>query len=583
MKLKYIEEYKSIGLDIKSCLESLDFPDFSIITGTNGSGKTHLLEAILGKHVRVSVEDIEDYGPITYFNYQNFVLDYLSDKQKINPIQKATGDNEFMSIANQLLQTNQLVENPQFAKAMREYIYNSVLDNKEISLKDLKEKYTFRVLTELSEKEFKQLINNVQNFVKDFCKKRTVKDLEKLKDFIVEGIPLVSEYSESYLGQSLFNNVKNYFRNRARAKVDTPEGEAFDTKKYEEKHGINPLALFNQVLRSFSCNGYLFNENFPLSSSQLLQMDDSEFYNFYYKTFLIKENDSVSIDIESLSSGEKTLLALASIIHKHIQKSQNDFISGVLLLDEIDTNLHHSMLNSMLKAIDDIFRKKYMMKIIMVTHSPTTVALAPDDSLFVMDVKNNTNERIRKTTKAEALNTLTEGYATLESGIMLINLEKELVILTEGHNVAFIEKAIDFFAKDFKEKIDIIEKFIKTSGRNQLETYFNFLSKLPLKNKFLFVFDCDVDISKFKNTDKVIAFKFDKKKSRISKGIENLFPEKLFGKEFYNEGKKHDGGIYTELNKNKFRNHMLHSGKEEDFLNFKPLIDEMKSLLDNPS
>ena len=587
MKLKYINNYKSIGPDIKSCLESLDFPDLSIVTGINGSGKTHLLEAIAKKQVIISVEDIPDYGPITYFNYQTFILDYLSDKQKIQPIWIAGGHNKFMLVTQQLSpqiqQINNFAGNLQAAKAIRENIYNAILNNKGSLLKDLKKKLISMELTESSEKEFERLINNFYNSVKELFKKEAATNFKMLKDAIVTGI--VPGYGESHLGKNLFNNVKNYFKNKAEAQLDALESGTFDIEEYEEKHGINPLALFNQVLESFSCNGYLFDKNFPYRSKQLVKMNHNEFNKLRYNPFLIAKNNQITIGIESLSSGEKTLLALASIIHKQLQKSQGDFINGVLLLDEIDTNLHPSMIKNMLKAINDIFVKKYMMKTIMVTHSPTTVALAPDDSLFIMDVKNNTGKRIKKATKAEALNTLTEGYATLESGIELIKFgkEKELVILTEGHNVAYIEKAIDLLAKDLKEKIYIVKQFISKSGKNQLKTYFDFLSKLPLKNKFLFVLDCDVDISKFQNADKVVVFKFDKADSKVSKGIENLFSEELFEERFYEKSINDYGGTYAKFKKIKFKDHMLQFGTKEDFLKFKPLIDEIENLLDSLS
>lgn len=34
MKLEFVQPYKSIGEEIQNDLEKLDFPDFSIITGT---------------------------------------------------------------------------------------------------------------------------------------------------------------------------------------------------------------------------------------------------------------------------------------------------------------------------------------------------------------------------------------------------------------------------------------------------------------------------------------------------------------------------------------------------------------------
>ena len=591
MKLKYIRGYKSIEEDIKLCLENLDFPDFSIITGTNGSGKTHLLEAIVNQNITVSVKDIENYGPITYFNYQSFFLDGLSNTQRAKPrkvkSRRQTGShNEFISIAKRLLSQTEAIDNltgnQQVTKAIIEDIYDSVLDSREVSLQNIREKHLPKSLNKTTEKELDKLINNLHDFIKDIFRKEIAINRNILRDII--GKHRILKYRESYLGQNLCNNVKTYFRKKAEAQLEALESEAFDIKKYERKNGANPLVLFNQVLKSFSCNGYLFNEKFPYSNTELIRMDSEKFNELHYKPSLIAQN-GVKIELESLSSGEKILLALASIIHKQIQQSPNDFISGILLLDEIDTNLHPSMIANMLKTINDIFRKEYMLKVIMVTHSPTTVALAPENSLFVMEVKNSANKRIKKTTKEEALNALTEGYATLESGIELIKLgkEKELVILTEGYNIDFIEKAIDFFAKDFKEKIYIVNQIVDKSGIDQLRSYFNFISKLPVTDKFLFVFDCDADISKFQDTNnKITVFKFDKnKESKATKGIENLFSKKLFTENFYFKKGKPDGGEQTTLDKNKFRNYMLNSGKEEDFLNFKPLIDKIKTLLDN--
>ena len=596
MKLKFIRDHKSIGSDIKSCLESLEFPDFSIITGTNGSGKTHLLEAIKKGNINISIENIKEYRPIIYFSYQEFFLKSLSqgkgktiNNPRIDNIQSLYShprlDNRSYRFVLELESIHRLLaDSPEFVKRnIMENTYDSILSDKEISLQNLIEKHSPKTFTESQKSGLLDLLNKFCFYFKQTIQlKPDVKHDEEIKEVIVTG--KILHYNESHLGENLFNTVKHYFKQRFNARADTPENKPFDSKKYEEENGINPLVLFNQVLKSFSCNGYLFEEkypSFPFKPSAMFKMPKEEFNDLPFSPALKNKDNSIQIGVDSLSSGEKTLLAIASLIHKRRQKSENDFISGVLLLDEIDTHLHPSMIKNMLKVINDIFIKKYKMKIIMVTHSPTTIALAPEDSLFVMD-KNNTDKRIKKATNSEALNTLTEGFATLEEGTELIKLGKgkELVILTEGYNTDYINKAIELLASNLTEKIYVEKKLIDKTGVPQLITFFNFLSKLSLNNKFLFVFDCDSNISKLNNTDKVTAFKFDKNdQSRAQKGIENLFSKKFFKKDFYKKGIGDYGGEYEEFCKNKFKNHILKHGIEEDFKNFKSLIDKIKSLL----
>ncbi|MEL7409523.1 MAG: hypothetical protein AAFN00_21690 [Cyanobacteria bacterium J06558_2] len=54
---------------------------------------------------------------------------------------------------------------------------------------------------------------------------------------------------------------------------------------------------------------------------------------------------------------------------------------------------------------------KQGIKVILVSHSPSTIALSPDESIFVMNKSGN--DRIEKKSKQEALAILTEGFATL--------------------------------------------------------------------------------------------------------------------------------------------------------------------------
>ncbi len=82
----------------------------------------------------------------------------------------------------------------------------------------------------------------------------------------------------------------------------------------------------------------------------------------------------------------------------------------LLLLDEMDASLHPEMVHRWLTAIANGLVAKKGISCIITTHSPTTVALAPEDSLFELVKGSSTPRRV---TKQQALNRLTFGLPTL--------------------------------------------------------------------------------------------------------------------------------------------------------------------------
>lgn len=272
-------------------------------------------------------------------------------------------------------------------------------------------------------------------------------------------------------------------------------------------------------------------------------------------------------------------MALVVSIYK---TSSDNLFPEILLLDEIDASLHPSMMQNLLDVINEIFLERGI-KIILVTHSPTMIAFAPEKSIFVMEKSGQ--DRIKKKNGEEALSILTEGYATLDEGLKLFDQisKKEVSILTEGKNTEFIKKAADFFGKEQKDKIEIITGVEKDSGKNQLKTIFSFFSKVPHDKKVIFVWDCDVkqEVSSLVDTNNTFAYTFLKNNDndKVTKGIENLFLKEKFEDKFYIEKPKDDGGVQKSLNKEKFKNYMIKNGVEKDFENFKPLFEKIKDII----
>jgi hypothetical protein len=77
----------------------------------------------------------------------------------------------------------------------------------------------------------------------------------------------------------------------------------------------------------------------------------------------------------------------------------------------------------MLEVIENIFLQ-HGVKVILVPHSPTTIALAPEESIFVMN--HSELNRIEKKSKQIALTVLTQGFATIGQGLKLSNQGSDL-------------------------------------------------------------------------------------------------------------------------------------------------------------
>lgn len=129
-----------------------------------------------------------------------------------------------------------------------------------------------------------------------------------------------------------------------------------------------------------------------------------------YEAVLRDENRGIEIKFVDLSSGERILMSFALCLYHASDSSSADF-PKVILFDEIDAPLHPSMTRSLLRTIGSVLVEQHHIAVILTTHSPSTIALASDESIHVMNKFGA--RRLQKTTKDAALGILTSGVATL--------------------------------------------------------------------------------------------------------------------------------------------------------------------------
>jgi hypothetical protein len=235
------------------------------------------------------------------------------------------------------------------------------------------------------------------------------------------------------------------------------------------------------------------------------------------------------------------------------------------------------MMKNMLGVIEDIFLKQRV-KVILVSHSPTTLALAPEDAIFVMNPSGES--RIEKKSKQEALSILTQGFATIEQGLKLFDeiTKSSLTIISEGNNVKLISKSLELHGINGVEVLTGVEG---TSGKNQLRALFDFLSRTNHTNKVIFVWDCDASMA-LSLTNNTFPYVLEKNNNNgiAKKGIENIFPTPLFER-FKKTINLSDGTVITEFDESRkkdFCDFIVGRNNLDDFKNFAPLIAEIKRI-----
>ncbi len=569
MKISLISPYLSIDK-----LDPVELPDFTVVTGVNGSGKTHFLQGI--KNKSLVVDGLEE-SQIVYFNYFNFFLEdetnytlYQVDEERKNAwnLFESRIKNIFITKRDHFL-PNGLYEKIEAISSKKSIsIWKLTKDELESS-----EDYNCLV-------QYRRSISNyfaTDNEFKDNNQAKSIHILSEKLNFFIEKIDknlfldlyipvsLKQDFLPMQLGKIYSDYYMKWLNNETQILSNRKFNstyEALSDSEFEKKHGPKPWIIVDSILERFNTLDYKLSNpegNDILSSFRLC---------------LTNKKNGAEVSFTNLSSGEKVLMALMSSIYK----SSSDYhFPDILLLDEIDASLHPSMIKNMLDVINDVFVKNGT-KVILVTHSPTTIAFAPSDSIFVINKQGSSN-RIEKATQTKALGILTEGYATLDEGLTLLDQtsKRKITIFSEGDNILYLDRAIDLLAPEIKTDVEIISDIKDISGKDTLYQFFRLFSCINHKNKVIFVWDCDFDKTIVsKNNTFSFIFEQNISNQKVKNGIENLFVQKMFTKEFYVTSAKQDGGYHSDLNKKKFLNYILEKSTQKDFVNFKSFIEEIK-------
>lgn len=228
-------------------------------------------------------------------------------------------------------------------------------------------------------------------------------------------------------------------QNRLQILIDQEEGThvALTSEEFVAEYGEPP---WEKVDRALSAFGLPFEVVGPTSTPQPVPISNQGRSQAPAMSFMVRvKGGSEAIAPEQLSSGEQVLLELAIAIFQHDETRINLSKPTLLLLDEKDASLHPANVKRWLEAIADGLVEKQGIKCIITTHSPITVALAPEGSIFEMTVDKPYPQPC---SKQSALDQLTVGLPTL-------------AIDYSARRQVFTESSID--ARHFQAIYDILK------------------------------------------------------------------------------------------------------------------------------
>jgi energy-coupling factor transporter ATP-binding protein EcfA2 len=512
--------------------DTVELPNFVVLTGRNGSGKTHLLQAIKAGQCRL--DDFQTHE-IQYFNYQNFIAQNTSGQNTVSIEQITTQgfaefQQNFLPSIQSIYQNLNLQWKPSTRYPEVGIFYESIDDFWRIEFKNRNQQEHIKNYR-LSITAWLEAPANIPR-TSQFPAIWSVIQKSSLPPHLIDRdtfsrlfVPIMD--AGSILGFSLstlFTKYKisefNWCHNEFSA------GQIGGVKKLQATYRTRtppPWIAINDLLAEMgkmagSRDTFRFEVTTP--ADQLIDMQDIQSFTFLAQ--LRNKTTSAICNFEELSSGEKVLLALACSIFY-----ANDFLMlpRALLLDEVDASLHPSMIRTLLDAVQSAFVDKGA-KVIIATHSPTTVALASASSLYFVEAGPK-QKKTRKISKKEALALLSEGFVTFDEGLDALKFSGEkLVLFTEGHNRKIFARYFELAEIDGVKMIDTLDD---KSGKEQLAHYFQAISALGLNRPFLFAFDCDGASNAAKLTESQNLFKFvipkNSDNNLARKGIENAFSE----------------------------------------------------------
>ena len=388
MNIKFKGKYKSI-----ENIDWQDIPKFSVITGKNGTGKSQLLDLIKVGVTRqwIGIPNPGNGNPkITGRLFRTEDLVFLRGEWTLDNL-GAIGLNN--------------------VQKERESLYNQFRIREQKFISDNASSFKER------RENFRKHPNHtlLLEFFDDLIEENKLhKGNTIAKDDFLNRVPnnLLMDIRHQATNFNIGRIFYNYRLDLIEAKSNGQSEEEF-IKGNSEK----PWNQINQLFSEIDLP-------FELNNPEEVNMRDM------YTPVLKNKETNEPINFTDLSSGEKVIVSLVFWL---FNSNDQGIFPKILLLDEPDGHLHPSMTKQFIYVVKNVLCDKYDVQVIMTTHSPSTVSIAPEESLFIMKKEE---PRIKKAMKDSALSILTAGVPSFS-----VNYENRRQVFVESpKDVLFYEK-----------------------------------------------------------------------------------------------------------------------------------------------
>ncbi len=473
INLKVIDIYKSIP----SGFTWNNIPPFSIITGVNGAGKTQLLEILKGTDnngmpLNISTEITDEESIFT-------TLVLPSPQTRTNNIAGLLS--YFQNTANRL---GNLAQWKNTIKSWENRISTWI----EPRLKqDIPTEEKYQLTSERTGlleniRSYKQMIRDNTVFAYeeelDAISKKLSVPVENLTETDIRrhANPYFNDFSDIEDLERYIKQEHEEFKENLAIAVGKNDFEKVQVLAAQEK----PYQSINRLFKKYGFNYFEMLDPFP----ELKERNGE---------IRFKGKHGEIIDYNALSSGEQMIV-------KFIALSLGRDISGhrinTLILDEPDAHLHPTMSKMMVEILHELSQPKELgggdIRVIITTHSPSTVAFAPEGSLFVIE-KDNEHKNIRETSAPEAVNILSDGILTYDKAVkqfsLALNSDKDVIVFVEGKtDIPHLNRANELLG--YNLQFDVIDM-------HDAGALANFIKSTPSKifpgKKLIALFDADTE------------------------------------------------------------------------------------------
>lgn len=410
-KLSFSSIHKSI-----TGLNEIDLPNFVVLTGKNGSGKTHLLTAIMEGKVTSSLVqdkslDVKLFDSTSIIPSDTGIYDpsaQQSLKSSWYSVLEAQRVQSFPSLQQFVI--NQGVS-PEYCSStsaiklltvdkLRSLLADpSRAEEVHLNIKNHSQSISSQILkgtiNNIGDENYRKIAKKVQQSSPEVFLFSSQSAFFQNKDFLWGE---VDPFRQAF--GRVFTTYRELIHDNDRlekyAPKDDPKRQHLSNEEFIKEYGTPPWDFVNQILEECQLD---FRVDFPP-----LHETTS------YEAKLNKLSSKVEMKFQDLSSGEKVLMSFALCLYNAQESRQAKVFPKLLLLDEVDAPLHPSMILSLINTIQNVLVNDKKVAVILATHSPSTVALAPADSIYLM---NPNGPRIEKLDKNKALSLLTAGVPTL--------------------------------------------------------------------------------------------------------------------------------------------------------------------------